>query len=336
MNTKVDFPTIVLLGIIVFMLLGAALIYPLNHNEFKSEVTTDSTSIYVNMHSSILSDYTVCAVDLDNNSKRSVLFYYDENYESMTGHADELSMMEKTGSHLKYLNVEYSTINANELKEVLTETTTAQTKSIVVFSGAFPCNVYAYDGTTITLDLIKPWMEAGGIVYWWSDAKFGHYSSPLVSDFVSWEDKQPLYASATEFSLTFDETLTDDDESSGRNRSNISTILNIEQNILNHTAVKGSASILNLGFEGDDGRYSIAYAKYGSGGTVLMSGDFSPEKSMAKIIASKVCDWANYAPSVQTGQFKGEHQITFDKTGVDAVYVYFGTLTPRYGELFLL
>ena len=333
MNTKVDFPTIVLLGIIVFMLLGAALIYPLNHNEFKSEVTTDSTSIYVNMHSSILSDYTVCAVDLDNNSKRSVLFYYDENYESMTGHADELSMMEKTESHLKYLNVEYSTINANELKEVLTETTTSQTKSIVVFSGAFPCNVYAYDGTLFTTDLVKPWMEAGGIVYWWSDAKFGHYSSPLTNDFVNWGEKQPLYFSATEFGLDFDETLSDEDESSSNNRSQISNILNIEQNILNHSSVKGSATVLNLGFESDDGRYSIAYAKYGSGGAVIMNGGFSPEKSMAKIIASKVCDWANYNPAVQTGQFKGDCQITFDKSGVDAVYIYFGTLTPRYGEL---
>lgn len=336
MNAKIDFPTAVLIGLIAFMLLGAALIYPLNNNEFRAKVTTDSTSISVDMHSSILSDYTVCSIDLSNTAERSVLFYYDEAYESMVNHSDELSMADKVGSHLKYLNVQYSTINAAELKEVLTDTATAQSKSVAVFSGTFPCNVYAYDGSAITLDLVKPWMESGGVIYWLSDAKFGHYSSPLKEDFVDWGYNQPLYAGAAEFGLTFDETLDDDAESSSKTRSHISEVLNIEQNILNHTAVMGGASIVNFGFEGDDGRYSIAYTKYGSGGAVIMSGDFSPEKSMAKIIASKVCDWANYNPAVQTGQFKGDRQITFDKTGVDAVYVYFGTLTPRYGELFLL
>ncbi len=336
MSPKLDFPTVAFVALVAFMLLGAGLAYPLNTNEFKSEVTSDSASIQVDMHSTILSDYSVCAIDMANNAERQLLFYYDEAYASTISHETEWENAEKLDSHLKYLKVSHTVIDAEGLLTVLSDTSTASAKSIAVFSGAFPDNVYAYDGTAISLDLVKPWMEAGGIVYWQSEARFGYYSAPLTEDFKDWETDQPMDVGATEFGLSFLGDIKDDQGIGGKTRSAISGILCIEQSMVMNYAVVGNSSMDNLGFESDDGRYSIAYAKYGSGGTVIMGGDFTPEISLAKIIASRVCDWADYSPAVQTGQFKGDTLLTFEKSGVDAVYVYMGTLTPRYGELFFL
>ncbi len=336
MNVKIDFPTVILVGLVAFMMLGAALMIPLNGNEFKSEVSTDSASIYVDMRASVFSDYSVLAVDLDNTAERELLVYYDESYASPVGHSGESTGIQKLASQLKYLNVKYTTIDAEELKTLMTDTANAQTKSVAVFSGAFPCNVYASDGSTITLDLVKPWMEAGGIVYWQSDERFGYYSAPLEEEFTDWKTGQPLDVGAAEFGLSFQGDVNGSASIGGNIRSQVSTLLNVEQSLVKNYAVVGTASVVNFGFETEDGRYSIAYAEYGSGGAVIMGGDFTPEISMAKIIASRVCDWADYDPVVQTGQFKGNCSLTFDKTNVDAVYVYMGTLTPRYGELFLL
>lgn len=336
MNFKFDFPTAVFVSIVALMLLGAGLAYPLNGNEFKAEVTSDSASITVDMRSTTLSDYTVCAIDLNNTADRELLVYYDESYASALEHSKEWENVWKLATQLKYLKVSYTQINAAGLKSVLEDTSGASGKSVAVFSGAFPCNVYYYDGTAVSLDLVKPWMEAGGIIYWQSEARFGYYSAPLVTDFTDWETDQPLDTSAAEFGLSFLGDIKDDKGVGGSIRSNASRVLNIEQSMVKNYAVVGNASIDNIGFESEDGRYSIGYARYGTGGAVIMGGDFTPEISMAKIITSRLCDWADYSPTVHTGQLKGDGQMTMEKTGVDAVYVYMGTLTPRYGQLFLL
>ncbi len=340
MNFKFDFPTAILVGLIAFMLVGVALMYPLNGNEFKSEVTTDSASIYVDMQSSILSDYSVCAIDLENTSGRELFIYYDEAYATPVVNKKGLGSLDDVGkleSHLKYLNVKSTRITTSELETLLSDTANASTKSVAVCTGALPCNVYAYDGTSITTDMVRPWMEAGGLVYWMSEARFGYYSAPLDGGDVDWKTNQPLETGSSSYGLSFIGDVEDDDSFGASIRSAVSEVLNIEQNVIMNCAVVGnSSSIVNLGFASEDGRYSIAYAKYGSGGAVVMGGDFTPEISMAKVIASKVCDWADYNPAVQTGQFRGTCQLTFEKSGIDAVYVYMGTLTPRYGSLFVL
>ena len=335
MTSRIDLPTVMFISIITVMLLGAGLAYPLNNNEFNAKVSSDGTNIDITMHSSIQSNYSVCAIDLTNSVKRELIFYYDNTYTSTLEHSKEWENACKMETHLKYLGVPHTTINAEGLKELLLDTANASTKSIVIFSGAFPCNVYTYDGNSI-VDNVRSWMEAGGIIYWQSEARFGYYSAPLDENFIDWETNQPLDEGATYFGLSFLGDIEDDKGFGGKIRSNISKILCIEQSMIMNYAVVGNASIENLGFESDDGRYSIAFAKYGSGGAIIMGGDFTPEISMSKIIASQICDWANYSPVIQDGSFKGDYQITMAKGSADAIYVFMGTLTPRYGGLFLL
>ena len=335
MTVKIDFPTAILALLVAIMVSGMALAYPLNHNEFTAEVTDDGSNAYVKIHATVHSDYSVCAIDLDNTAERELLFYYDESYAALADHEKEWESAEKLESQLNYLNVTYTKMDAATLETMLADTANASSRSIAIFSGAFPCNVYSYDGSVFT-DLITPWMQNGGIIYWQSEYRFGYYSAPLEQDFVDWETNQPLDEGAMHFGLTFLGDEDDDQGIGGEIRSDISGILNIEQSMVKTYAPVNNSSMINLGFETDDGRYSMAYAKYGSGGAVIMGGDFTPEISTAKIIASKVCDWANYNPSIQTGVFKGDRTLTFETTGVDAIYVYMGTLTPRYGELFLL
>ena len=335
MTVKVDLPTAILVVLIAVMVSGMALAYPLNHNEFKAEVTNDGSDAQVKMHATVQSDYRVCAIDLANTAERELLFYYDESYASLMDHQKEWESADKLESQLKYLNVTYTKIDAATLKTILSDVSSAPSKSIAFFSGAFPCNVYSYDGSVFT-DLVTPWMEGGGVIYWQSEYRFGYYSAPLEQDLVDWDTDQPLDEGATHFNLAFLGDEEDDQGIGGGIRSEVSQILNIEQSMVKTYAPVSNPDIVNFGFESDDGRYSMAYAKYGSGGVVIMGGDFTPEISTAKIIASKVCDWANYTPSVQTGVFKGDCTLTLSTTGVDAIYVYMGTLTPRYGELFLL
>ena len=335
MTRKMDLPTAILVTLIAVMIAGIALTYPLNNNSFRAEITSDSANAYVSMHATVLSDYTVCAIDLDNTSERELLIYYDESYASPINHSTEWESIGDLKNHLNYLNVSYRIINATELGEILSDTAHATAKSVAMFSGAFPCNVYPYDGT-FNEDKVKPWMNAGGIIYWQSESRFGYYSAPLEQDFTDWETDQPLDEGAIYYGLTFLGDKDDDSGIGGNIQSELSSILNIEQSMVMNYAPVGNASIDNLGFESEDGRYSMAYARYGSGGAMIRGGDFTPEISMAKIIASRVCDWADYSPAVTSGVFKGDCQLTFGKTGVDAIYVYMGTLTPRYGELFLL
>ena len=335
MTVKIDFPTAILVILVAIMVSGMALAYPLNHNEFKAEVTDDGSEAHVKMHATVQSDYSVCAIELANTAERELLFYYDESYAALTDHEKEWESAGKLESQLNYLNVSYTKIDATTLETMLTDTTSASTKSIVLFSGALPCNVYSYDGSVFT-DLVTPWMQNGGIIYWQSEYRFGYYSAPLEQDFIDWETNQPLDEGATHFNLSFLGDEEDDQGIGGGTRSEVSQILNIEQSMVKTYAPVSNSDMVNFGFESSDGRYSMAYAKYGTGGAVIMGGDFTPEISTAKIIASKVCDWANYTPSVQTGVFKGDRTLTLSTAGVDAIYVYMGTLTPRYGELFLL
>ena len=318
---KADLPTIIAIVIIGCLFAGSVLAYSGNPNEFSAECTVDRDTATVTMHSTIESSYEVYALTLS--TERDLLIYQDERYESAMGSSSESNSIEKLQAQLKYMNISYKMIDADELKALFEDTSKASSHSVAIFSGAFPCNVYGE-----TLNLPRTWMDAGGLIYWISEVRIGDYSAPLTSEFNGWN---PL---TSPFGLSYL-----DEKAYATQRSDLCSLLSINQNITDAYAVigKGASNIVNLGFESEDGRYSIAFVKYGTngGGAVINGGDWSVDCSFAKIITSAVCDWTSYTPD--QGTFRGEKTFTFDTTtGINAIYVYMGTIEPRYAKLFIL
>ena len=322
---KLDRPAIILIGVMAVLFVGTLLAYPLNPNEFDAEVSVQDGTATVTMTSSVESAYVVCAVSLSNDSVREVLVYQDESYESYVGKSDEDEKLKLLSSHLKYMGKDYRIIDADGLKALMSDTSNASRYDVVVFSGALPCNVYSK-----SVDLVSGWMAAGGIIDWFSESRFGYYSAPLCEDFVDWETDQPLESNP--FGLHYYDGVQHADV-----RSEISDLLGITQNIVDFHAVIGdSDSIVNLGYVSEDGRYSVAYAKFGAGGIVISGGDLDDNEwtediSFAKVIGSGVCDWTSYESL--TGYVTGTKEVTIGVSGCDAVYVYLGTMYPRFGSL---
>lgn len=325
---KIDFPTVILLIVLGFFVTGALLAYPLNPNEFNADVTADGTQTTVTIHSTIESEYTAVAVDLRYDTSREILFYYDEGYDSPISCEDQMELFEDLNKQLRYLNVEVTQIDADELKTYLQDTANAKKYSILITAGAFPDNVYTFcEHPAYVNDLVSPWMSAGGMVLWYSPTYFGYYSAhPIGSDNGY---NNPF--SNNPFGLLFGS-----ERAYCSERSSISKIVGTTQNICEKYAVQSAPGIINLGYESEDGRYSIAYWKHANGGAIINGGDWTDDMSFAKIIASQVYDWTTLTPEYDSGTFKGAKTVTFPTSACDAIYVYLGTLAPRYGELFLL
>ena len=327
---KADFPTIVLAVVLVFLFAGSLLAYPLNPNDFGASAQKSGTEITVDMHATTQSDYIVCAVDLDN-VERTLSYYYDDRYASPVEASSQNYHMDRLTAQLKYTGTSHVTVNADALKVIFEDTANASKNAVVIFSGALPCNVYAYDGFTFT-ETVTDWVTAGGILYWYSSERFGYYSSPLKEDFSGdWETGQPLDSGATWFGVTY---LGDVETGYASIRSDISELLNLTQNVVWGNAPL-STGVINLGYLNDDGRCSLAFREIGNGGIMILGGDWSEDMTMAKIISSRVCEWDSLTPDYQSGTFKGTKEIRFTGTA-NAVYVCFGTIEPRYAELFLL
>jgi len=328
---KMDLPSVTLAVVLVCLFTGSLLAYPFNPNEFYSTAEKSGSEISVDMHATTQSDYIVCAVEMDN-VERELYYYYDDSYASPIEPEEQESAMNKLSSQLRYTGVSHKTLDADGMKAIFLDIPNANKNSVVIFSGALPSNVYSYDGGTFPINDVMPWMEAGGILYWYASEKFGYYSAPLATDFPGdWEMNQPLSASETVFGLTFQE---DAEEGYATIRSDISILLNLTQNVVWDSAPL-SAGVINLGYQHEDGRCSLAFREYGNGGVMILGGDWTPDISMAKIITSRVCEWDSLTPDHQSGTFKGTKEVGFTGTA-NAVYVCYGTIVPRYAALFLL
>lgn len=328
---KIDLPTIILAIVVVLLIGGALLVYPFNPNEFKVGYSNDGTTVRIDMDSTLESDYYSVSVNLKNDTARELLVFYDEDYTYPISLVTLQKDIEQLCGQLKYLGVSYRQIDADELKTVLLDTAHAKERMVLNTSGAFPCNVYASDGTVMTTDLVSPWMNAGGVIIWYCEELAGHYSAPLDKDFKDWETNQPLENNPLGFQFIEEKTF-------ATQRSEVSRVLSVTQNVCDEYSVKADSNIINLGYESEDGRYSIAFAEFGLGGMLVNGGDWSQDISIAKIVASAAFDWTGYTYiESETGRFTGKETIEYSATsGADAFYVCMGTLTPRAGGLFLL
>ena len=328
---KADFPTAVLAVVLVCLFAGSLLAYPLNPNEFGATAVKSGSEITVDMQATTQSDYIVCAVEMDN-VERSLSYYYDERYTYPIDSENQTYQMDKLSAQLKYTNVSHDTIDADALKTMFEDTANANKHAVAIFSGALPARVYEYSGGAVSDHRVLNWMNAGGIIYWYSSEKFGYYSAPLAADFSGdWETDQPLATSETEFGISF---LDEAETGYATARSDISRLLNLTQNIVWESAPLDTG-VTNLGYLNDDGRCSLAFREIGNGGVMILGGSWSSDMTMAKIITSRVCEWDSLTPDNQSGTFKGTKEIKFNGTA-NAAYVCFGTIEPRYAELFLL
>ena len=327
---KAELPTVVLALVLAFLFAGVLMAYPLNPNEFDATASKSGSEITVDMHATVQSDYIVCAVEMEN-TDRKVSYFLDDRYTYPVDIEDQEYEMERLSVQLKYTGVSHDTIDADGLKAIIDDTPNAKKHAVVIFSGALPSNVYGYSGGAFTDHGVKDWMTAGGIIYWYSSERFGYYSAPLSTEFTDWETDQPLDDGSAEFGLTYIE---DAETGYADERSDISKLLNLTQNVVWGNAPL-SAGVTNLGYLNGDGRCSLAFKEIGNGGAMILGGGWTPDMTMAKIITSRVCEWDSLTPDHQSGTFKGDKEITFTGTA-NAVYVYYGTLAPRYADLFLL
>jgi len=327
---KADFPTAVLAIVLVCLFAGTLLTYSLNPNDFGASAEKSGSEITVDMHATVQSDYIVCAVEMDN-TERELSYFYDERYVYPRDYDGQRYDMDALSDQLKYTNVSHKEIDADALKAMFQDTGNAKKNAVVIFSGALPCNVYTYDGTSITVNDALDWLNAGGVIYWYSSEKFGYYSAPLKEDFSGdWETGQPL---DTESGWTGIDYLAEADTEYATARSDISKLLNLTQNEV-WEAAPLETSVTNIGYLNDDGRCSLSFRAYGTGRIVILGGEWTDSMTMAKIITSRVCEW-NSLTDHASGTFKGTKEITFTGTA-NAAYVCFGTFVPRYAELFLL
>lgn len=319
---KAELPTVIFAIIIGLLFVGSLLAYPLNPNGYDAELNIEGDKAIIDMHSSIESEYTVCSIEFKDptQKQRTLYVYYDESYDSFKGHNNEESDLYELNGFLNCFGIRYKLIDAAELENHLLSLEDAKDEIILIQSGGFPSNVYSSEK-----NLPKTWMESGGLICWYSWERFGYYSlNPVDSSDSPYQPKE-----TNEFGISFK-----DGTQYASDRTEYSKILNITQNKTGPCAAVIDTNVTSLGYNSDDGRSSMAFVQFGSGGTVINGGDWTPDSSMARVIASQVFDWSDYTS--ENGSFKGDEEVTLSVGSNDAFFVSYGELVPRFGKLFVL
>lgn len=333
---KMDLPKAILVIVMMIFAAGSLILYPLNPYDYDADVTVNGTTATVHMESTITSEYVICTAELISSDIRGILYYFDESYIDMIGLGSMESIYEELNGELGYYGHSMEMVNAEELRNILSDTSTATKYSIVFASGSMPDSIYCYQSDTFTVNLVSPWIAAGGSVIWMEDQPFGYYYSNQTDDPEDLE--QPEEKSESVFGLRFD-----DIEEYGTERTEISRALSINQNeVLDRAVNKTSAysgELFNLGYETENG-YSVVLNRTGAtGGLVVMGGSWMDIQATAHILASRLSDWTSgsiNSPTYVSGEFRGDKDVEIDISSADCLYVYYGKMCPRYARCFEL
>ena len=353
---KADVPLIVTAVTISLLFVGSLLVYPLNPYSFGSGAEFGpeeygDVAVNVGISSASPTEYGIVLFETVLNTDRAVHIYIDKEYAGMTGigFQEEFAngLIRELGLRNFGNSIEY--INAEGLETLLGDMSDAVSHNIVFASGAFPDNVYEYDGAggSFVTDLITPWVDAGGMITWVA-GKFGYYSAPKDPGYNGWltDEGQPGAEGVAHF-FGADVINPSETISYAGSRTPMADAASLVHNEITNGVLEGYVTNYDngvmLGYTGSGySSVSFLYNSTVTGGYLIFGGTtlgvtYLTDAVVAQTIASCLYGAAD-EPVFKKGTMKGSMstELTIssvnDETAV-CIYVYTGSVMSTYGKL---
>ena len=194
--TPISFPRTFRIFTAVVGVVVALSLVPLVMRPSRPEIRIDAVaalgpaqaSLELGIESPLLTHVAVLAVrDANLVAPRKVYLYYDVGYPLATSRAAAVGIYQHVASDLALRDYPetVSIVDAEDLKQILQKWPAAPTRALIIPGGVFPDTVYGQD-----LNLVKPWVERGGLLFWVGDA-FGYYSASPGRSLTSDPTKHP-------------------------------------------------------------------------------------------------------------------------------------------------
>jgi len=230
---------------------------------------------------------------------RTVYIYYDPEYQRAgVPKKQARGLVDHIPSELKIRKYEgeIHIVNATALVDLLLDIHSANQSILVITTGAFPDTVY-----TLDKNLIKPWIEAGGILFWIGDT-FAYYSAEKSKKELNWNDpRHPKDEGRVKFFGTKDIIIKLQRGTIASVESEYSKALHLLYPYIsrgiNITKLKSMNGKI-LGKIGEKST-SIALLPLGNGSIIIFGGEMHKRdewiiaKDIAQIITSGILDYKN-------------------------------------------
>jgi len=137
--------------------------FSINNYEFKNELFSVNFTLYASMPL----DVKVALIPvIEEPTNLPIYIFYDPNYPALGTSWEKIHMLGtnlRRELPLRSFKGDVTLITAEELEKLLSK----KEKAIVIIaSGAFPANVFPAYNYSRDNDLVKPWLDAGGILIW--------------------------------------------------------------------------------------------------------------------------------------------------------------------------
>ncbi len=185
-----DFVLKITIGLLVLVILSEIVVY---HPYFKYSPNFEIETYKINsLNSTLTINYKISGsiysskINVDfliaqktPNNNKTIYIYYDPKYQmALVDKKAVNGIINHLIAELTIRNYPFNKIkvvNATELKHIVLNVKSAKKSIIIIPTGAFPDTVY-----TKEKNLIKPWIEHGGILIW-TTGQFGYYSARNIS-----------------------------------------------------------------------------------------------------------------------------------------------------------
>lgn len=329
MSRKLSAPVAIAIIVIALVVIGEAIVYTSNHDDFSSDVRIDSDEIIYEITDKGTHEYDVLVMDNSLPHLEDVAIFFDERYmpvcngqslsERMNNLRIECNQLMKS---LKVRDVSNACLaDADKLKTMMSSDGSGQ--AVVILYGAIPDTVY--NGTENSL--IIEWISSGGRLYWGCGA-IGDYIS-TEKEVLKVDNGQCLFLGAN---CIDDEKL----EAKKRIDSNefskdLSLINNDTWFAVNTSKLPKDKTWLATGYT-DGIRSSIVLINQGKGLIGIFGGNCS---NYQRIDISQIIACGIDADTVIIDHCEGKIQgHTKGKAAIgDTAYIYLGGYFTVYGKL---
>jgi len=250
--------------------------------------TAQATSIQLAItHSSSDQSLQVAAFPLSSRSLRqpSIYVYADASYPTAdVGPTVVLGVFDHVDGELlaRHYTKPIVSVTANDLADVLRDTSKANERMVVIMTGVLPAVVFSS-----TVDLLSPWVKAGGLAAW-GGATIGYWSGtsgrPLTAANAVGESgtKLLLGAGVVRYPTAFGRL--------GTAQSNFGSALNVSYRFTGVGVLRDSVLALGgLGFGWYSGPFSsVSYLPHGQGGYLIFGGEIPDEVPVSVDLATIV------------------------------------------------
>ena len=318
---------------LLFVLVGQAVVYWANPYSFDSDVSISGSGIHYELSSNSATDYSVIVFDNGGFEINELYIYYDDAY-GTAGISHEGQTQ-----YIKHLKIELERrnfknvfmVNAEELRELTDDMTSAAGKAVLMSSGVFPQTVY----TGQPDDSILEWASAGGTVYWVGYPIGRYYGTDDGKTAVVQDSNKIIFGATNAVNMSNNlkygyDTATDRD---------VGRIFSMNYNGIFgglSTSLPNTKSVSFIG----DGYSSTAFHAYGAGMIAVFGGDMGEcRPGMVQAIVSGLSCYSDFSTiETRTGPFKGNMSGDIDITFGSNVtaYVFFGGDYTVYGRSFSL